>query len=88
MTTIRAGCNFSAISGTDSNALRWDQAGYKYLMGLAGSARDSKDAFVQRVESVEYWDEQVPRDKIQHMARYLENVSETGTVHPFQPEQV
>ncbi|KXJ89813.1 FAD dependent oxidoreductase [Microdochium bolleyi] len=68
-----AGCNFSAISGTDANALRWDQAGYKYLMGLAGSARDSKEAFVQRVESVEYWDEQVPKDKIQHMARYLED---------------
>ncbi|KAI1364782.1 nucleotide-binding domain-containing protein [Xylaria arbuscula] len=67
----RAGCNFSAISGTDPNALKWDRAGYMYLGKLAAQSPDQ--AYVLRTPSIEYWDEDIPHDKIQTMSEYLED---------------
>ena len=69
----RAGCNFSAISGTDENALKWDKLGYAHLTKLASQQPD--ESFVQRTPSTELWDEKVPKDKIRHMSDYLEDVS-------------
>uniref|UniRef100_A0A8H7NI39 FAD dependent oxidoreductase domain-containing protein n=1 Tax=Bionectria ochroleuca TaxID=29856 RepID=A0A8H7NI39_BIOOC len=66
-----AGCNFSAISGRDKNALRWDKKGYAHLSSLA--AMDSSKTFVRETESIEYWDDDVPEEKIQDMAEYLKN---------------
>jgi hypothetical protein len=69
---LRAGCNFSAISGTDPNALKWDRAGYAHLARLA--SRNPEESFVQRTPSIEFWDSHVPHDKISTMAEYLEDV--------------
>ncbi|OQD71552.1 hypothetical protein PENPOL_c001G03520 [Penicillium polonicum] len=69
-----AGANFSAISASDPNALRWDKLGYKYLLGLA--AKDGKNAFVKETHSVEYWDELPSRGKIDSMAAYLKDFKE------------
>lgn len=66
-----AGCNFSGISGSDKNALRWDKMGYAHLTDLATHAE--KDSFVSRTESVEYWDADAPQDKIKAIAEYLED---------------
>ncbi|KFA51894.1 hypothetical protein S40293_04105 [Stachybotrys chartarum IBT 40293] len=66
-----AGCNFSAISASDANALRWDRAGYAHLTKLA--AQDSKQSFVQKTRSIELWDDAVPREKIKAMSEYLED---------------
>ncbi|CAO2655161.1 Nn.00g102250.m01.CDS01 [Neocucurbitaria sp. VM-36] len=66
-----AGCNFSAISGTDANALRWDRAGYAHLGKLASETPGK--TFVQRTPSIEMWDENVPCDKITAMSEYLED---------------
>ncbi|KAF9892401.1 hypothetical protein FE257_001509 [Aspergillus nanangensis] len=52
-----AGCNFSAISGTDTNALKWDRLGYAHLKSLAFNQPD--EAFVKRTPSIELWDENV-----------------------------
>lgn len=67
-----AGCNFSAISGTDANALRWDKMGYAHLSRLA-AASSSAEAFVESTPSTEYWDDVVPHDKIKHMSEYLKD---------------
>ncbi|KAJ4248789.1 D-aspartate oxidase [Fusarium torreyae] len=66
-----AGCNFSAISGTDANALKWDKAGYFHLSKLASERPE--ESFVRRTPSTEYWDDNGPRDKIQAMSEYLED---------------
>lgn len=66
-----AGCNFSAISGTDDNALRWDRIGYSHLSRLASQCPE--EAFVQWTPSIELWDEDVPDDKIRHMSEYLKD---------------
>ncbi|KAH7015939.1 FAD dependent oxidoreductase [Ilyonectria destructans] len=66
-----AGCNFSAISGTDANALKWDRAGYSHLSKLASEKPEY--TFVQRTPSTEFWDDNVPRDKIKAMSEYLED---------------
>ncbi|KXH66035.1 hypothetical protein CSAL01_05831 [Colletotrichum salicis] len=66
-----AGANFSAISGSDENALRWDRLGYGHLTQLASTA--SKDSFVWQTPSIEYWDESVSDDKIKSMSEYLED---------------
>ncbi|KAJ0103974.1 FAD dependent oxidoreductase [Diaporthe amygdali] len=71
LTRIRAGCNFSAISGTDANALRWDRLGYEHLSELAD--KSPQEAYVHWTPSTELWDQQVPRDKIQHMSEYLKD---------------
>ncbi|KAK1988196.1 hypothetical protein LZ30DRAFT_777049 [Colletotrichum cereale] len=66
-----AGANFSAISGSDKNALRWDRLGYSHLIQLAMTA--GKESFVQKTPSIEYWDEAVSEDKIRSMSEYLED---------------
>ncbi|KAI2606593.1 FAD dependent oxidoreductase [Hypoxylon sp. NC1633] len=66
-----AGCNFSAISGTDVNALRWDRMGYAHLSKLA--TQHPEESYVQWTPSTELWDEDIPRDKIQHMSEYLKD---------------
>jgi hypothetical protein len=35
---------------------------------------DSSKTFVRETESIEYWDDDVPEEKIQDMAEYLKNV--------------
>ncbi|KAL5361179.1 hypothetical protein BJX96DRAFT_185172 [Aspergillus floccosus] len=66
-----AGCNFSALSGSDANALRWDALGYAHLMKLAD--HHGQEAFVQRTPSTEYWDDHIPHEKIRTMEGYLED---------------
>ncbi|KAL3961072.1 hypothetical protein ACCO45_006189 [Purpureocillium lilacinum] len=66
-----AGCNFSAISGSDANALRWDKLGYSHLSKLASERPE--ETFVRRTESIELWDEDVPHHKIKEMSEYLED---------------
>ncbi|CAI7570261.1 unnamed protein product [Penicillium glandicola] len=69
-----AGANFSALSASDKNALRWDQLGYKHLLKLA--AQDGMNAFVRETPSIEYWDEMPSRTKLDSMASYLKNYKE------------
>ncbi|RSL91642.1 hypothetical protein CEP52_014215 [Fusarium oligoseptatum] len=66
-----AGCNFSAISGTDANALRWDKLGYFHLSKLASERPE--ETYVRRTPSTELWDDNVPHDKIKTMSEYLED---------------
>lgn len=68
-----AGANFSGLSGSDENALVWDNTGYKRLLDLART--HGIDAAVKRTRSYEYWDEEPAKEKIESMARYLEDVS-------------
>ncbi|CAG8045393.1 unnamed protein product [Penicillium olsonii] len=68
-----AGANFSAISASDENALRWDKLGYAHLLDLA--AKDGRNAYVKETSSIEYWDEAPSAAKIDSMARYLKDVS-------------
>ncbi|KAI9900976.1 hypothetical protein N3K66_005238 [Trichothecium roseum] len=68
-----AGCNFSAISGTDANALRWDKMGYAHLSRLAATPSSAAESFVESTPSTEYWDDAVPHDKIRHMSEYLKD---------------
>lgn len=70
---LRAGCNFSAISGTDANAIKWDMHGYAHLRKLASENPDK--TFVKKTPSIEFWDDNVPHDKIKAMGNYLEDVS-------------
>jgi hypothetical protein len=82
----RAGANFSALSASDKNALRWDQLGYKHLLKLA--AQDGKKAFVRETPSTEYWDEMPSRAKLDSMASYLKNVSRLPRRELFVPVYV
>ncbi|KAF4459653.1 D-amino-acid oxidase [Fusarium albosuccineum] len=66
-----AGCNFSAISGTDANALRWDKLGYIHLTKLA--SEKPQETYVRRTASTEMWDDNVPHDRIKAMSEYLED---------------
>ncbi|KAL7622726.1 D-aspartate oxidase [Parahypoxylon ruwenzoriense] len=66
-----AGCNFSAISGTDANALRWDRLGYSHLSKLASDTPN--EAFVSWTPSTEFWDENIPLEKIKDMEGYLKD---------------
>ncbi|CAG7923820.1 unnamed protein product [Penicillium olsonii] len=68
-----AGANFSAISASDENALRWDKLGYAHLLDLA--AKDGRNAYVKETSSIEYWDEAPSAAKIDSMASYLKDVS-------------
>lgn len=72
----RAGANFSAISGGDANALRWDKLGYGQMMKLA--AKHGEEACVSPTASLEYWDEMPSKAKIESMAQYLKDVSIPG----------
>lgn len=65
-----AGCNYSSISGSDANALRWDRLGYRHLLQLA--THHSAESYVARTSSTEIWDDVVPNDKIKIMSEYLE----------------
>lgn len=76
--TARAGCDFSAISGADANALRWDRLGYTQLTQL--EAADGEKAFIKRTPSIEYWDDHISSDKIKTMSEYLEDVSSPGSL--------
>ncbi|KAF4762911.1 hypothetical protein N7455_009918 [Penicillium solitum] len=69
-----AGANFSALSASDKNALRWDQLGYKHLLKLA--AQDGINALVRETPSTEYWDEMPSRTKLDSMASYLKDYKE------------
>lgn len=73
LTQTRAGANFSAISGGDTNALRWDRLGYEHMMKFAEKHGD--EACVAKTQSFEYWDEVPSRVKIDSMAEYLQDVS-------------
>lgn len=65
-----AGANFSGISGSDPNALRWDRLGYSTMMDLI--EKESEEAeYLQKTQSIEYWDEMPSEDKIQSIAEYL-----------------
>ncbi|KAG8410762.1 D-aspartate oxidase [Metarhizium acridum] len=66
-----AGCNFSCISGSDANALRWDKLGYAHLTSLA--SHNPTESFVSWTQSVEYWDAHAPRDKIESISGYLKD---------------
>ncbi|VUC29626.1 unnamed protein product [Clonostachys rosea] len=66
-----AGCNFSAISGSDANALRWDRLGYAQLTRL--ESLEGEKSYIKRTPSTEFWDEDVPHDKIRAMSEYLED---------------
>ncbi|CAG9942591.1 unnamed protein product [Clonostachys rosea f. rosea IK726] len=66
-----AGCNFSAISGSDANALKWDRLGYTHLSKLASEKPEA--THVQRTPSTELWDDDVPHEKIKAMSEYLED---------------
>lgn len=68
----RAGANFSAISGSDKNALIWDKAGYERLLRLA--ATEGSEAAIRKTQSYEYWDEKPPEQKLSSLADYLEDV--------------
>jgi D-amino-acid oxidase len=69
----RAGANFSAISGGDANALRWDKLGYGYMMRLA--KEHGVESCISETPSFEYWDDMPSRTKIDSMAEYLKDVS-------------
>ncbi|KAF5127149.1 D-amino-acid oxidase [Metarhizium anisopliae] len=66
-----AGCNFSGISGSDANALRWDKMGYAHLTSLA--ADHPAESFVSWTQSIEYWDANAPRDKIKSISGYMKD---------------
>ncbi|KND86640.1 D-amino-acid oxidase [Tolypocladium ophioglossoides CBS 100239] len=70
-----AGSNFSGISGSDKNALRWDRMGYAHLAKLASER--GEEAFVARAHSIEYWDANAPHEKIKAISEYLEDASDT-----------
>ncbi|OJJ65355.1 hypothetical protein ASPSYDRAFT_138980 [Aspergillus sydowii CBS 593.65] len=68
-----AGANFSGVSGSDANALRWDKAGYLTLMRLIDeNAEEAK--FLKKTESIEYWDDEPSMDKIRSVSEYLHDV--------------
>ena len=50
--------------------------GYAHLSRLASERPE--EAYVEWTPSIELWDENVPRDKIQHMSEYLKDVSATN----------
>lgn len=70
----RAGANFSGISGSDVNALRWDRTGYNIMMDLIDT-RATEAKYLEKTPSTEYWDEAPKQDKIQSMTEYLRDVS-------------
>jgi D-amino-acid oxidase len=68
----RAGCNFSTISSSDKNALRWDRLGYEHLTRFASER--PKESYVEFTPSFEYWEDQAPTDKIADISKYLADV--------------
>ena len=70
----RAGANFSAISGSNPNALRWDEAGYRAMWNLLEEgAAEAK--YLERTKSTEYFDSFPEANKISSMKSYLKDVT-------------
>ncbi|KAK0120666.1 hypothetical protein ONS96_010868 [Cadophora gregata f. sp. sojae] len=68
-----AGGNFSAISGNDVNALKWDKAGYLEMWKLVEN--ESPEArFLAKTKSTEYFDKSPDADKIKSMSTYLKDL--------------
>lgn len=70
---FRAGANFSGISGSDANAMRWDQSGYSAMMSLIDAGAEEAK-YLCKTESTEYWDQAPSQDKINSMTEYLRDV--------------
>lgn len=70
----RAGGNFSAISGNDANALKWDRAGYLEMWKLVES-KSAEARFLAKTKSTEYFDKSPDADKVNSMSTYLKDVS-------------
>ncbi|BAE55934.1 unnamed protein product [Aspergillus oryzae RIB40] len=68
-----AGANFSGISGSDANALRWDQSGYSAMMSLIDAGAEEAK-YLCKTESTEYWDQAPSQDKINSMTEYLRDI--------------
>lgn len=71
---FRAGANFSAISGNDPNARRWDKGGYLAMMQLIEAGADEAK-YLAKMKSTEYFDDAPPAEKISSMKEYLQDVS-------------
>ncbi|KAL3425239.1 d-amino acid oxidase [Phlyctema vagabunda] len=69
-----AGANFSAISGNDTNALRWDRAGYLAMWKLVEDG-SSEAKYLKKTKSIEYFDMQPNPDKIESMKGYLKDLT-------------
>ncbi|KAL7782688.1 FAD dependent oxidoreductase [Trichoderma afarasin] len=70
-TSLWAGCNYSGVSGSSENQLRWDRMGYSHLAKLA--VEKGHDAYVVRTPSIEFWDEGIPGNKLDDIRDYLED---------------
>ncbi|KAE8405769.1 PTR2-domain-containing protein [Aspergillus pseudonomiae] len=68
-----AGANFSGISGSDANALRWDRSGYLAMMRLIDTGAEEAK-YLSKTESTEYWDQAPSQDKIISMTEYLHDL--------------
>ncbi|KAB8071812.1 FAD dependent oxidoreductase [Aspergillus leporis] len=68
-----AGANFSGISGSDANALRWDQLGYKTMMSLIDAGTEEAK-YLSKTQSTEYWDLAPSPDKVNSMKEYLRDL--------------
>lgn len=70
----RAGANFSAISGSDPNALRWDKHGYSTMMKLIETNADEA-LYLSKSRSTEYFDDIPSMEKVDSMKEFLQDVS-------------
>ncbi|KAE8356241.1 PTR2-domain-containing protein [Aspergillus coremiiformis] len=68
-----AGANFSGISGSNANALRWDHLGYSSMMSLIDAGAEEAK-YLSKTESTEYWDQAPPQDKINSITEYLRDL--------------
>jgi len=73
----RAGANFSAISGNDNNALRWDREGYLSMWALVDSW-EPEAKYLKKTKSTEYFDMVPDSNKITSMKQYLNDVGIAG----------
>lgn len=73
----RAGANFSAISGNDNNALRWDREGYLSMWALVDSG-EPEAKYLKKTKSTEYFDMVPDSNKITSMKQYLNDVGIAG----------
>lgn len=69
-----AGANFSLISGSDKNALRWDQLGYARLKKLFNTYGEA--SMIKPTSSTEYWDVKPSSDKINSIVDHVDDVSQ------------
>jgi D-amino-acid oxidase len=69
----RAGANFSAISGNDANALRWDKEGYLAMWKLIEEG-GVEAKFLKKTNSTEYFDKYPDPKKVDSMKTYLKDV--------------